>query len=155
MVQPRPLFRLFSVQRAQKYVKNIHTVCGAGIQTHDLSNMSRIPWPLDQGSRPQGSSCACDFGDDLWPKNRVSSSLKALESFCDPPLRQLWVRMIIKDYLRFIYQDRSPKMLASFVQSWGSDLFKNPVLIVASAFWNEPIPVSFAFLPLKVNWMSK
>jgi hypothetical protein len=26
----------------------IHPVYGAGVQTHDLSIMSRLPWPLDQ-----------------------------------------------------------------------------------------------------------
>ena len=31
-------------------VKNVHPVYGAGIQTHDLQNMSRHPLPLDQGS---------------------------------------------------------------------------------------------------------
>ena len=36
----------------QKYVKNVYPVYGAGIQTHDLWNVSLFPWPLDQGSRP-------------------------------------------------------------------------------------------------------
>ena len=31
---------------------SIHPVYGAGIRTHDLSNMSRLPFPLDLGSRP-------------------------------------------------------------------------------------------------------
>ena len=29
--------------------KNVRPVYGAGIRTHNLSNMSRHPWPLDQG----------------------------------------------------------------------------------------------------------
>ena len=33
-------------------VKNVHPVYGAGIRTHDLRNMSLLPRPLDQGSRP-------------------------------------------------------------------------------------------------------
>ena len=32
--------------------KNVHSVYGAVIQTHDLQNMSLFPEPLDQGSRP-------------------------------------------------------------------------------------------------------
>ena len=32
--------------------KNVHSVYGAGIRTHDLWNMSLFPLPLDQGSRP-------------------------------------------------------------------------------------------------------
>ena len=33
--------------------KNVHPVYGAGIQTHNLQNMSLLPYqPLDQGSRP-------------------------------------------------------------------------------------------------------
>ena len=51
MGQTRPLFRLFSVfsnkqtvQFLQQInVKNVHPVYGAGIRTHDLSNMSRHP----------------------------------------------------------------------------------------------------------------
>ena len=31
---------------------SFHPVFGAGIRTHDLSNMSHHPQPLDQGSRP-------------------------------------------------------------------------------------------------------
>ena len=34
--------------------KNVHPVYGAGIQTHDLLNMSHIPLPLDQDSHPKG-----------------------------------------------------------------------------------------------------
>ena len=50
MGQPRPLFRLFSVFFKQTMqflqqinVKHVHPVYGAGIQTHNLSNMSRHP----------------------------------------------------------------------------------------------------------------
>ena len=32
--------------------KNVHPVYGAGIQTHDLQNMSLFPLPLDHGFRP-------------------------------------------------------------------------------------------------------
>ena len=32
--------------------KNVHPVYGTGIRTHDLWNMSLLPFPLDQGSRP-------------------------------------------------------------------------------------------------------
>ena len=32
--------------------KNVHPVFGAGILTHDLQNVSLLPKPLDQGSRP-------------------------------------------------------------------------------------------------------
>ena len=62
----RPLLRLFSVFFKltiqfvhQINVKNVHQVKGAGIRTHDLSNMSRLPLPLDQGSRPV-SLCFCE-----------------------------------------------------------------------------------------------
>ena len=34
------------------YVKNVHPAYGAGIQTHDLKNMSLFPLPLDHGYRP-------------------------------------------------------------------------------------------------------
>ena len=50
-------FRLFKeiIQFLQQInVKNVHpVVCGAGIRTHDLQDMSLLPLPLDQGSRPQ------------------------------------------------------------------------------------------------------
>ena len=60
MGQSRPLFRLFSVffkktsiQFCNKLMwKNVHPVYGPGIRTHDLHNMSLLPLPLDQGSRP-------------------------------------------------------------------------------------------------------
>ena len=60
MGQPRPLFRLFSVFfkknintiLQQIHVKNVHPVYGPGIRTHDLHNVSLLPLPLDQGSRP-------------------------------------------------------------------------------------------------------
>ena len=32
-----------------RYVKNVHPVYSAGIWTHDLWNMSLLPWPQDQG----------------------------------------------------------------------------------------------------------
>ena len=35
-------------------VKNVHPVCVAGIRTHDFSNMSRHPLPLEQGSSLTG-----------------------------------------------------------------------------------------------------
>ena len=60
MGQSRPLIRLFSVFSNKyhynfynRYMwKNVHPVYGAGIQTHDLRNVSLFPLPLDQGSRP-------------------------------------------------------------------------------------------------------
>ena len=67
----RPLLRLFSVFFKltiqfvhQINVKNVHQVKGAGIRTHDLSNMSRLPLPLDQGSRPV-SLCFCEQITDV------------------------------------------------------------------------------------------
>ena len=54
----RPLFHLFSSFQIQitnpttnRYVKIVNPVYGAGIRTHDLWNMSLLPYPLDQGSR--------------------------------------------------------------------------------------------------------
>ena len=35
------------------YVKNVHPVYSAGIPTNVHWNMSLLPGPLDQGSRPQ------------------------------------------------------------------------------------------------------
>ena len=35
-----------------KKCPNVHPVYGTMIQTLDLLNMSRNPWPLDQSSRP-------------------------------------------------------------------------------------------------------
>ena len=35
---------------------HVHPVSGAGIQTHDLWNVSLLPLPLAQGSRP-GQKC--------------------------------------------------------------------------------------------------
>ena len=52
---PRPLFRLFkqTLQFLQQTnVKNVHPVYGAGIRTNNLWYMSFLPWPQDQGSRP-------------------------------------------------------------------------------------------------------
>ena len=55
----RPLFhfyfRLFKhkLQFLQQInVKNVRPVYGAGIRIHDLWNMSLLPYPLDQDSRP-------------------------------------------------------------------------------------------------------
>ena len=56
MVQPWPLFRLFSVFSNKHYhfrqinVKNVHPVSGARIRTHNLLVTSLLPQPLDQGS---------------------------------------------------------------------------------------------------------
>ena len=36
----------------QIYEKNVHPVYGAGIQTHNLQDMSLLPSPLEQGSCP-------------------------------------------------------------------------------------------------------
>ena len=57
MGQPRPLsFFGLSKQtlqfRLQIKMKNVRPVYGAGIRTYDLSNTSRLPLPLDQGSCP-------------------------------------------------------------------------------------------------------
>ena len=56
MDQPRPLFSLFSVFQTDNTIFNnkchIHPVYGAGIRTHNLSNLSHLPYPLDQGSHP-------------------------------------------------------------------------------------------------------
>ena len=65
MGKPRPLFHFFLVfsknntlQFLQQInVKNVRPVYGARIQNHDLSNMSRRPKPLDQGSRPREHRC--------------------------------------------------------------------------------------------------
>ena len=58
MGQPRPLFiyfRHFQTQITivqQINVKNVHLVYVAGIRTHNIWNMSLLPYPLDQGSLP-------------------------------------------------------------------------------------------------------
>ena len=44
-------FKQTSLQILQQI--NVHPVYGAGIQTHNLRNMSLLPYPLDQGSRPK------------------------------------------------------------------------------------------------------
>ena len=50
------LFKQISLQFLQQINVekcHVHPVNGAGNRTHDLLNMSRLPWPLDQqGSRP-------------------------------------------------------------------------------------------------------
>ena len=49
----RPLFQTnINTIFQQINVKNVHPVYGAGIRTHNLQNMSLLPLPLDQGSRP-------------------------------------------------------------------------------------------------------
>ena len=53
-------YRLFlvSLQFLQQiYVKNVHPVYGAGIRTHNLCNISPLPYPLDQGSLPTVMEC--------------------------------------------------------------------------------------------------
>ena len=62
MGPPWPLFNLsFLFKQTLKFftlihVKNFHPVYGAGIQTHNFQNMtSRLPEPLDQGSRQKES----------------------------------------------------------------------------------------------------
>ena len=60
MGNPRPLLRLFSSFQTNitDLTTNIrekmfdHPVFGAGIRTHNPRNMSLLPSPLDQGSRP-------------------------------------------------------------------------------------------------------
>ena len=53
------LFHLFSSFQGHftnftknRYVKNVHPVYSTGIRTHNLGNISLLPYPLDQGSRP-------------------------------------------------------------------------------------------------------
>ena len=41
--------------------KNVHQISGAGIWTHDLSNMSRLPKPLDQGPRHLKTLNSCSW----------------------------------------------------------------------------------------------
>ena len=43
---------IFTILTTNICWKNVHPVNGAGIQTHDLWNVSLFPLPLDQGSRP-------------------------------------------------------------------------------------------------------
>ena len=60
MGQPRPFFRLVSVFSnktrsiftTNQFKKKFYIVYGAGIRTHDLTNINCHPQPLDQGSRP-------------------------------------------------------------------------------------------------------
>ena len=60
MGNPRPLFRLFlsfqeniTIFTTNMCAKmSIQYRNGAGIQTHDHQDMSLLPYPLDQGSRP-------------------------------------------------------------------------------------------------------
>ena len=43
---------VFSIQFLQQIiVKNIHQVLGAGIRTHNISILSLLPLPIEQGSR--------------------------------------------------------------------------------------------------------
>ena len=63
MDQPRPLFHsvlsfsnTLQIFTINTYVKNVHPVYGAGIQTHDLWNMI-LPPLLHQGSRPDTINC--------------------------------------------------------------------------------------------------
>ena len=53
------IWDLFKQTMQQIIVKKCHIqpVYGAGIWTHNLSNMSRLLKPLDQGSRPNTKSC--------------------------------------------------------------------------------------------------
>ena len=55
MGQPRPLLRSFqqTLQFLQYLWKKFHPVSGAGIRTHDLFDVSLLPYLLDQGSRLQ------------------------------------------------------------------------------------------------------
>ena len=77
MGQPRPLFRLyfrsfqakntiFTTSQCEKC--HDHPIYGAGIRTNDLFNVGRLPWPLDQGSRP-GKDCysASYIWTSVWP----------------------------------------------------------------------------------------
>ena len=41
--------------------KNVHSVYGAGIRTYNLLYMSRLPEPLDQGSRPEPNIAVYDL----------------------------------------------------------------------------------------------
>ena len=44
-----------TAQNLQKNVKNVHPVYRAGIRTRNLLITSRLPQPLDQGSRSTAS----------------------------------------------------------------------------------------------------
>ena len=67
----------------QIYVKNVHLVYGVGILTHNLQNMSLLPWQLDQGSCPIWTTCcqkyssACYFY--IWQS--LSLSVMSLPKF--------------------------------------------------------------------------
>ena len=73
MGQPRSLFCLFLVFSSKQYnfstnqCKKVHPVYGTRIQTHNLSNMSRHPIPLEQGSRPKVSfTTSTTHVEKLW-----------------------------------------------------------------------------------------
>ena len=77
--------------------KNVHPVYSAGIQTHDLWNMSLFPYPLDQGSGPKNDEkflkglCQFRFCTDVkiypltvsrqHPTPEISSSNPAIGKF--------------------------------------------------------------------------
>ena len=63
MVQPglfSVYFRLFkpTFHFYNKNVKIVHPKCGTGIRSHELQNISLLPYPIGQGSRPI-TICSC------------------------------------------------------------------------------------------------
>ena len=64
---------------------SVHPVYGTGIQTLDFSNMSHLPQPLDQGSRPLLTICCLkriSEEDPTNPKSKLHQScIKFLNIF--------------------------------------------------------------------------
>ena len=58
-------------------MKNVHPVYGVGIQTHDHWNMSLLPLPLDQGSRPPFTL----FVEVIWGSLHRMPDVSCLNSF--------------------------------------------------------------------------
>ena len=80
-------FRSFSDKEYNFYNKSLQKIpCPSGMQTHNLLNMSRLPQPLDQGSRPMYLYSFGSFESfvRLDPLTAASVSLKqrTLKSSC-------------------------------------------------------------------------
>ena len=65
--------------------KNVHPVDSAGIQTHNLQDMSLLPYSLDQGSRPY---LHVDFLNYLFGTKRSTFLSWATVSLSNPTFRQ-------------------------------------------------------------------
>ena len=115
---------IFTTNQCEKG-SNLHPVYGAGIRTHDLSNMSRHPKPLEQGSHPAlrtlFGSMLSFLNNKCWKlfyRNKCESEATLLQhTFLTIPIELEWRRRskrshqnIIQPFVRPFYTTWSERL---------------------------------------------